>query len=201
MRDIKSIIFHHSATPQSQTLEKSVASFNRSHRARRHPNPNGYGLHVAYHFVIGEHGKLEKTRPLAEVGYHAWDWKTNQESVWICFVWNFQKEHPTAEQYATAIKLVEELQGGFPSLKLFKHNQVKKWTSCPGVHFNLQVIKEWLSKEKRSDPIHDKQYLSELKALEYHLSAFRGQTKKSPLRKECNLLAEMIREEQKDYSQ
>lgn len=110
MRTIKSIVVHHSVTPLSVSLEKSVQSFNANHKARLHPTPNSLGLHIAYHYVIAADGRFQKTRHLDEVGFHASDLGINNTSVGICFTGNFDIEKPTVDQIKTFQYLREELE-------------------------------------------------------------------------------------------
>lgn len=66
MRDIEFIVIHHTAVDQSH-LPTLLTSINNNHRQRLHPQPNGFGNHIAYHYIIDINGVVEHTRPLTEI--------------------------------------------------------------------------------------------------------------------------------------
>ena len=137
---IKYICIHHSVTPRDLPLEKSVSSFNNSHKARLHPEANSKGLHVAYHYVIAGDGEKAETRGLNEIGYHASDWDMNVESIGICVTGNFDEEKPSKAQMDTLRKLLRWLCKEFdidPSF-IISHRDVEGVTkSCPGKNLHI----------------------------------------------------------------
>lgn len=159
MRLINKIVIHNSATPKDRELDKQIHSFNITHKQRLHPKVNWYWNHIAYHYVIWGNWELEKTRPLSEAWYHAWNRDINNESIGICLCWDFNIDIPNPEQYKTFVELIKELQWGFEDLTIHLHNEFKK-TSCPWKHFDFNLVCNMLSK-----PEIDKKTLENFKIL------------------------------------
>ena len=139
MRQINKVVCHHSATPRYQTLEKSIESFNRTHKQRLHPDVNSKWYHLAYHFVVAEDGSYKQTRGFNEVGYHASNYPINTESLGICFIGNFDKETPTQAQYDTGTMLLAELSQTY-KFSVHPHNEFAPKT-CPGKNFDMNILK------------------------------------------------------------
>lgn len=148
MRTIKSIVVHHSVTPLSVSLEKSVQSFDRNHAERLHPELNSLGFHIAYHYVIWADWRFKKTRGLDEVWYHASELGVNNTSVGICFCGNFDIEKPTVDQIKTFNYLRSELENLYWGLELFFHNEFAS-KSCPWANLTKEMLQatetEWRS--------------------------------------------------------
>lgn len=140
MRNITEIVIHHSVSPRDQELEKSIVSFDKNHKDRLHPEENGFGLHIAYHFVIGGDGRYRATRPLNEVGYHASNLTVNKRSVGVCFCGNFDQETPSKEQMSTAMDIIAKLKENLPITKITGH-RTHASKSCPGKNFTDAMIK------------------------------------------------------------
>lgn len=151
MRNIKYIIIHHSATPKDLELDKQIQSFNNSHKNRLHPKENWYKLHIAYHYVVwhcqDKDNLYQKTRPLNEIGYHASNWKINQESIGICVCGNFDKEEPYWEQYDMVFNIIQWLKwlrskklNISKNVKIVWHNEFSKKT-CPWNNFIMWQLK------------------------------------------------------------
>lgn len=141
MREINAIVIHHSADPQKDS-DKALNNINQTHKKALHPTPNGYGYHIAYHFVIMKDGNVIKTRPIKEIGYHAGNWDVNTKSVGICLSWNFEVEKPTKEQLEAMRDLISELQSGYwNKLEIKLHREIKP-TACPGKNFTRELLVE-----------------------------------------------------------
>ena len=139
MRKINKIVVHHSWVYQ-EDMSKVISSFNQNHKNRLHPNPNWYGLHIAYHYIIGVNWEIDKTRQIKEVGYHASNRGVNQESIGICLVWNFDLYQPTQDQYKALKELIEELKSGFGyNITIHGHNEFCN-KSCPWKNFDFQKL-------------------------------------------------------------
>lgn len=138
-RKINKIVIHHSVSPRDQDLNKSVASFDRNHAQRLHTTKNGFGYHIAYHFVIWPKWEYVETRPISEVWYHGSDYKVNKESVGICLTGNFDVENPTNAQYVTLRRLIEWLEKEYGPLTIHGHNEFAR-KSCPGRLFDMRKV-------------------------------------------------------------
>jgi len=163
MREIKYIVIHHSVTPRDLDLEKSLNSFNNSHKVRltdkfNQPLSGTKWDHIAYHYVIGGSGTIASTRNHDIVGYHAGNLKVNKESLGICLNGHFDKEKPSEKQLDTLSHLIRVLKEEYPKAKVIGHRDVagvKK--SCPGKNFTDNMIQRFNSLgseiENKSDNI------------------------------------------------
>lgn len=135
MREIKYVVIHHSITPRDLSLQKSVESFNNTHK-KIHLEPNSKDLHIAYHWVIAGDGSKMETRGLDEVGYHATNLPVNKESLGICLTGNFDEEYPSDEQIKTLKKLLLWICNEFnvSPENIIGHKDVYDKKSCPGDH-------------------------------------------------------------------
>lgn len=150
MREIRSIIVHHSWTPKSIWLKKSVNSFNRRHKKKLHPQKNSMGYHIAYHYVIWPDGNHVKTRWLDEVWYHAGNRDINNESIGICFVGNFTEEKPTEHQIIKFQYLRKELEKKLGWLAVWLHNEYSK-TGCPWKNIIKEELLQLQEEEKTNE--------------------------------------------------
>lgn len=140
---VNKIILHHSATPRDLDFNASINSFNTSHKMRLHPEPNGFGMYIAYHYVIGGNGELKATRPVDEVGYHASNWIANLTSIGICLCGNFDLERPTMAQMKTLRDLIAKIkkERRIKPDAIFGHRKFAPKT-CPGKNFTDRMIGE-----------------------------------------------------------
>jgi N-acetyl-anhydromuramyl-L-alanine amidase AmpD len=131
---IRHLVLHHSATKGSQDFSTFIKAIDQNHKDRLHPQQNGLGNHIAYHYVISNKGEVKATRPENEVGYHAGKWTTNISSLGICLQGDFTKESIPVEQLEAAKSLVFELREHYklPPESVIAHNKVKA-TACPGL--------------------------------------------------------------------
>lgn len=141
MRNIDSIVVHHSVTPKDQTLEKSIKSFNASHKARLHPKAGKLGYHIAYHYVIGGNGQVKQTRDESEVGFHASNLKENNESIGICLVGNFDVEKPNPVQLYALRDLIKSIKSRIFIKEVVGHRKFAN-KSCPGKFMSDKMIEE-----------------------------------------------------------
>ena len=155
MRTINKIVIHHSLTSRTQDVKKAISSFNRTHKERLHPETNGCGLHIAYHYIIGNNGEIEKTRPESEVGYHASNIKVNKESIGICFVGDFDKDFPSQKQIESVITLCQDICLRYKITEVEGHRKYAK-KSCPGLNISDDFIHSLLKKPEPVDPIKSK---------------------------------------------
>ena len=91
------IVIHHVGIPDGDT---PAAAIHRAHLA------NGWAG-IGYHYVIRKNGVIERGRPLAVVGAHAYG--ENYHTVGINVTGNFDKEVPTDAQMKSLTELVTAL--------------------------------------------------------------------------------------------
>lgn len=163
MRKIEKIVIHHSVTPRTQDLGKSLSSFDRTHSERLHKEVNSLGWHIAYHYVIWDTGEIVETRSHDEVGYHASNWTINNTSLWICLVGNFDEDKPSEKQLIALWKLIRELQDKYDGLTIHFHNEYSS-KSCPWKNVTIDMITKYVTdyekgnyiyKENRIEPTKD----------------------------------------------
>jgi len=135
MRKIKSIIIHHSASPETTTTDDIW---------KWHTSRGWDG--IGYHYVILPNGKWEKTRPNWKVGMHAYG--SNRNSIGICLIGSFQVYDPTEEQIKTLKELIGQLKDAYgDNLKVIGHRDTWhathfKPTRCPGNNLHLRLKQE-----------------------------------------------------------
>lgn len=135
MRKIDTIVIHCAATRPS--MDVGAREIDQWHRAR------GFKC-IGYHFVIRRNGKLEKGRPVEQVGAHVAGHNTN--SIGICLVGGVsQKDFTkaennfTAEQWPQLIRLIKDLKSRFDIKSILGHNELDKNKACPSFS-----VKQWL---------------------------------------------------------
>lgn len=117
------IVIHHVGVPDGDT---SAAAIHRAHLA------NGWAG-VGYHYVIRKNGLIERGRPLATVGAHAYG--ENYHTVGINVTGNFDKEIPTKAQLESLTELVTALCRIYhiePSATTIVGHRDLNDTDCPG---------------------------------------------------------------------
>lgn len=141
----KCLVIHHSGTKVG-----SATRFDQYHRAR--------GMdELAYHFVIGNgtdtgDGEVEvgKRWTVQKHGAHCKtpDEYYNEHGIGICLVGNFEKNKPTPAQLESLTRLVYFLckQFNISPARVYTHGQITGLTLCPGNKFNLDGLREEISK-------------------------------------------------------
>jgi len=146
---IDTIIIHHSATPNGETL--TALDINELHKKcgyRRDPSILQYHAaqlrHIGYHFVIRVDGCVEACRKAIEVGQHADGHEATSLAVCVVGTDKF-----TDDQWLMLRKNVESLKRTYPSIKFVRgHNDVADST-CPGFS-----VPEWLAGGMQPLPAH-----------------------------------------------
>jgi N-acetyl-anhydromuramyl-L-alanine amidase AmpD len=142
MRQIKTLVIHHSTDPQDWAHEKTIKTIDKEHK-KLHPTKNSIGYHIAYHFLIFKDGTIQGTRPVNEVGYHAGSLPVNLVSIGICLIGNFEKDKPSTEQTNTLRNLLKSLMGQYglqrEDIKLHKEVRLSP-TACPGKNITHKYI-------------------------------------------------------------
>lgn len=117
------IVIHHVGIPDGDT---PAAAIHRAHLA------NGWAG-IGYHYVIRKNGVIERGRPLAVVGAHAYG--KNYHTVGINVTGNFDKEVPTDAQMKSLTELVTALCRIYHidpgPATIVGHRDVNS-TDCPG---------------------------------------------------------------------
>ena len=153
MRSINKIVLHHSITPINLNIKKTITSFNNTHKRKLHKKTNWYWYNIAYHFVISGLWEIVKTRPLAEIWYHASNWNINKTSIWICLAMNWDIEKPTSAMYNSLIKLLKE----FSNYTIHWHYEFANKT-CPWKFVNVnQIKKKLITKSNMYEKIYKKE--------------------------------------------
>jgi len=137
------IVVHHSATKPEDLDTETAATIDHDHKRRGFATLyKGTVYHVAYHYVIGQDGTIERGRPERCPGQHTRSWKHNRW-IGICLIgyfdekWEDQKLHrPTKAQMESLIALSAETMKkyGFDQRRILPHRQVND-TECPGKSF------------------------------------------------------------------
>ncbi len=125
----KAIVIHHVGIPSGDT---PAAAIHQAHLA------NGWAG-IGYHYVIRKDGTIERGRPLAVVGAHAYN--HNFDTVGINVTGNFDVETPTAEQRQFLERLLAALcriYGIEPGAATIEGHRDVNSTDCPGA--NLYVL-------------------------------------------------------------
>ena len=128
MRRITKIVLHCSATEAG--LDIDADDIRGWHKARGWKD-------IGYHFVIRLDGKIERGRPLEEIGSHTQG--HNNESIGICYVGGMKGGKPndtvTVEQDKSIRDLVAACRTIFGALTLHGHNEFAN-KACPSFQVN-----------------------------------------------------------------
>lgn len=123
MKEITTIVIHHSASPRSTTLEE----IRGWHLARGFDD-------IGYHYVIEASGNVLVGRSMPRTGAHA---RPNGSRVGICITGDntTQGEEWSAQQLLSARQLISALQTVWPGVDIEGHRDVMApgHTECPGV--------------------------------------------------------------------
>lgn len=152
MRTIKQIIIHHSATDPNWTIDKSEDVINKSH-ATTFNNPDSFGNHIQYHYVIAKDGTSRATRDTESTGWHCGNLEINKTSIGVCLLNDFrfnQLELPQRSRFVILLKdLVAKYNITRDNIKC--HRDIVA-TQCPVV--SQDIIDEILN-EVYSDNVAD----------------------------------------------
>lgn len=121
------IAIHHSAT-----VTGSAEAY-----ARWHVNKNDWPG-IGYHFVIEQNGDVIWCNDVDTVSYHVGD--SNGFAVGICLTGDFTQMEPTAEQWESLKKLVNDLKKylNIPYTNIWGHQEFPgySWKHCPALDMN-----------------------------------------------------------------
>lgn len=130
---VKKLVVHHSASARSSTKKSDIDLW---HKQR------GFAQ-IGYHKVIESNGSIVAGRPEATQGAHAKG--TNSDSLGVCVVGNFEKEHPSPAQITSLISVLTDWCKVYKlnSSNIYGHTNVlggTTKTSCPGKHLNASLL-------------------------------------------------------------
>ena len=129
MRRIDHVVVHHSASPDSWTLER-VSS---SHKERGFSEVAG--TNCGYHYVIELDGVVRLGRTIDVVGAHCRG--HNSKSIGVCVIGSVEGEdNPSEAQWRSLVQLCADLLRQFPDAGLVGHKELKP-TLCPGLDPSL----------------------------------------------------------------
>lgn len=140
MRTISEIVIHHTVTPKNQTVEKTIASIDRNHKARLHPVAGKLG-HIAYHYLIFSNGRVVTTRPEDEVGFHASNLSENKKSLGVALVGNYDIDTIEPPMRFALRDLVKAIKSRHFIKLVVGHRKFAQKT-CPGKKFTDKMIEE-----------------------------------------------------------
>lgn len=129
MREITEIVVHHTATPQSTSVE----SIRRHHTAVR-----GW-RDIGYHYLIQPDGFLRMGRPEEMIGAHIKG--MNRNSIGIAVIGDFREVEPEQAANEQLSILLEDLMYRYPHAKLFTHGEIAT-TECPGEKLQ-ELVQAW----------------------------------------------------------
>lgn len=130
MRNISTIIIHHSASPAETTTTELILEW---HLARKF---HTYG----YHWMIDQKGTLFEGRSEDERGAHCDGHNTG--SIGICLFGNFENEEPTHEALCTLEDLIGRLQRNYNIVYIKGHKDFEA-TFCPGKNLYSWMQDRW----------------------------------------------------------
>jgi N-acetylmuramoyl-L-alanine amidase len=125
-RKIEKVIIH--CTDSDDSLDIGFNEINEWHRQRGWLSPSG--ISCGSHFIVRRDGRIEKGRPLDEVGAHC----KGHNSTSIGIVWVGRK-NPSKAQYDSLLNKVKVLCGAFkiPVDKVFGHKEFEPNKTCPNM--------------------------------------------------------------------
>jgi len=148
------VIIHHSLTKDGLVVDWEAIR-------RYHKGTNGWS-DIGYHYGIERVGgnlSLQIGRPESQPGAHTKEMHMNLKSIGICVVGNFDLAPPGLEimRFLAEICSRKIAEYGIPVNAVLGHREVglmagfdwKKgqYKSCPGKHFNMDLLREMVSGE------------------------------------------------------
>lgn len=131
MRDIKGIVVHCSASPDSRDL--GFKEINQWHKERGYLSPSG--VHCGYHYIVRRNGIVERGRPDSEVGAHVKG--HNAKTIGVCWI---GEKTPTDIQYKALAQIVHALSVKYkvPVDKIQGHKEIapESLKECPVIDMN-----------------------------------------------------------------
>ena len=136
MRDISTLVIHHSGSPRITTA-KQIKEWHKS---------KGWN-DIGYHYIIEATGQLLRGRTIETIGAHTKGF--NRDSVGVCVTGDNTRDAEKwgLAQTAVLFDLVDAFRLVFPDIVVVGHRDLRP-TECPGVD-----IKKLLKKGERNERI------------------------------------------------
>lgn len=139
MREIKYIVIHTTATPQSATVS-AILKYWREVRGWRSPG---------YHYIIDAAGKIHDIWPIDKISNGVAGF--NKNSIHVCYIGGVDRkkkaiDNRTPAQKKSMVKIVSELTEQFPEAEVLGHRDfpnVKK--ACPCFD-----ARDWWAKQQQT---------------------------------------------------
>ena len=141
MNNPQVVITHHAVSAKYHT----VGDVDLWHKARWPEFKSTLGYWVGYNYVIEWDGTVTQTRALTEEGAHTIG--MNNKSIGVCFMGNFDKHYPSAEQMESWDNLYSELRSKYPNLVTFPHRKYAT-KSCHGSLLSDGYFQDYFQKSK-----------------------------------------------------
>ena len=131
MRNIKGIVVHCSASPDSRDV--GFKEINEWHKANGWKSPSG--IHCGYHYIVRRNGTVERGRPDSEKGAHVAGHNAN--TIGVCWI---GEGTPTSVQYTALTQIVHALsvKYGVKIDKIQGHCEIapESKKACPVIDMN-----------------------------------------------------------------
>ena len=148
----QNVIIHHSLTKDGIVADWEAIR-------KYHKEVNGWS-DIGYHYGIERVGQgilLQVGRPESQTGAHCREMHMNLKSIGICVVGNFDLAPPGLEVMQFLVDIVKRkvAEYGIPFNAILGHREVGlmagfdwrkgQYKSCPGKHFNMDLLREMVS--------------------------------------------------------
>ena len=147
------IIIHHSWTKDTPTV--SWGAIRRYHTSAK---PDGRGWSdIGYHWgaeLVGGGFEVLMGRPMNRPGAHAREMRMNSRGIGICFVGNYDLEHPAEKMLERVDDLISWLMDIYdiPAENILGHREVGKlagfdwregqFKTCPGTKWSMEKFRQ-----------------------------------------------------------
>lgn len=139
MRNIDTIIFHHSVTNEYDKNIWAVSVEGHDYVPGLFIDNQEYKGN--YHYLIYFDGEVKNPIPEDRYTYHCGVYDLNLKSIAVCFIGDFSNQQPTKPALLAAKNTIANLQKKYPINNIYGHKQVFP-TACPGNWYSLNLIME-----------------------------------------------------------
>ena len=136
MRHINLVVIHCSATQEG--VDYDVATIRKWHKLRGFKD-------IGYHFLVHLDGRIEKGRPVEQIGAHAKGY--NRDSIGVCYIGGLDhyrkpKDTRTVAQYHALRRIVETLQIIYHATEVVGHRDLSVDLNGDGVISKNEWMKQ-----------------------------------------------------------
>ena len=139
MRNIDSIVIHHSVTDKNNKDIWAVSVEGHDYVPGLYIDGKEYKGN--YHYLVYWDGEVKNPIPIDRYSYHCGVYDINLRSVAICFVGDYSNNIPSISALASAKGLINYLRNNFIVTNIWGHKELYA-TVCPGNWYNLDIILE-----------------------------------------------------------